>query len=204
MKNTIIAPGPLYTFLSYCQDSPLDKEVLDCGAGGAEPPLALFFEHGYQTHGIEISEEQLNSAQQFCSKHGMELGISAGDMRELPFADESMSFVYSYASICHMSKDHVAIAMQEITRVLKTDGLCLVSFCAAEDERWADGEPRGPGEYAYQDQGQTGIHSLFDDNEADAYFRSFTCLRKEKRHIKCFGEQGQKDWTEIYYIAKKR
>ncbi|MHC4695882.1 MAG: class I SAM-dependent methyltransferase, partial [Planctomycetota bacterium] len=98
MKTTITAPGPLYTFLSYCDDNPMEKEILDCGAGGSEPPLALFFEHGYKTHGIDISEKQLQKAWKFCKDNGMELDISAGDMRELPFADESMSYVYSYAS----------------------------------------------------------------------------------------------------------
>jgi ubiquinone/menaquinone biosynthesis C-methylase UbiE len=198
MKTAIIAPAPLYTFLSYCNDSPLDKEILDCGAGGAEPPLALFFEYGYRTHGIDISEKQLDRAQQFCKDHCMELDISLGDMRDLPFADESMSFVYSYSSICHMTKKDVAIAMQEIARVLKAGGLCFVSFCSAE------GDPRGPGEYAYEDEGETGIHSLYGDTEPDAYFSDFSYLRKEKRRVERFTEQGKHDWAEIDYIVKKR
>ena len=198
MKTAIIAPAPLYTFLSCCNDSPLDKEILDCGAGGAEPPLALFFEYGYRTHGIDISEKQLEKAQQFCKDHRMELDISLGDMRDLPFADESMSFVYSYSSICHMTKKDVIIAMQEITRVLKAGGLCFVSFCSAK------GEARGPGEYAYEDEGETGVHSLYGDTEPDAYFGNFTYLRKERRRVERSTEQGKHDWAEIDYIVKKR
>ncbi len=204
MKTTIIAPGPLYTFLSYCNDSPLEKEILDCGAGGAEPPLAMFFEYGYKTHGIDISEKQLHRAWKFSKDHDMALDISAGDMRELPFADESMSFVYSYASICHMTKNDVAVAMQEITRVLRRDGLCFISFCAVADGRWREHEPRGPGEYPYEDEGERGVHSIHADTEPDKYFQGFTYLSREKRLVESFRVQGAHGWAELHYVAKKR
>ena len=75
MLSTLIAPAPLYTFLSYCNESHLDKEILDCGAGGPFPPLALFYENGYKTLGIDQTDSQLRKARKFCIKHGMELNI---------------------------------------------------------------------------------------------------------------------------------
>jgi len=196
MKNTIVGPTPLYTFLSYCNDSPLKKEVLDCGAGGEEPPLSVFYQHGYETRGIEISEKQLQRARQFCKTHSMELNISQGDMRKLPFENESMSFVYSYSSICHMSRNDVATAMKEMTRVLKKGGLCYITFC------WSEGEPKGPGEYPYEDDGERGIHSLFAEDEPDGYFSDYTVLRKEKTQVECF-KKVHPSWAEIGYFAKK-
>jgi ubiquinone/menaquinone biosynthesis C-methylase UbiE len=204
MKTKIIASAPIYTFLSYCNDSPLDKEVLDCGAGGSFPPLALFSEYGYRTHGIDISVKQLEKSRQFCNDTGMELDIVNGDMRDLPFKSESMSFVYSYASICHMTKDDVGVAMQEITRVLKRGGLCFVSYCAAPDRCLCGTEPEKPGEYPIEEDGETGVHSIFHDTEPDRYFQAFTFLRKEKRQIEDTGEQGGKGWAELLYFAKKR
>ncbi|MCK4482774.1 SAM-dependent methyltransferase, partial [Candidatus Bathyarchaeota archaeon] len=56
----VIWATPLYKFLRHCNDSPLDKMVLDCGAGGDDPPLRLFLESGYKTVGIEISGQSLN------------------------------------------------------------------------------------------------------------------------------------------------
>ena len=35
---------PLYKFLRLCNASPLAEEVLDCGAGGSNPPLSLFYQ----------------------------------------------------------------------------------------------------------------------------------------------------------------
>ena len=104
----------------------LPKEVLDCGAGGAFPPLAVFREHGYETHGIEISPEQLELARGFCRNHGLALDLSLGDMRRLPYRDGTMSFIYSYNSICHMTKRDVGGTMGEIGRVLRPRGLCYV------------------------------------------------------------------------------
>lgn len=203
MKTKIIASSPIYTFLSYCNDSPLDKEVLDCGAGGSSPSLTLFSEYGYRTHGIDISRKQLEKSQQFCKDIGTELDIAQGDMRDLPFKSESMSFVYSYASICHMIKSDVSVAMQEITRVLKRGGLCFVSFCAAPDRCLCGTEPEKPGEYPYEENDETGVHSIFCDTEPDRYFHAFTFLQKEKRQIEHFGEHGGKGWAELLYIVKK-
>ncbi len=204
MKGTIIAPAPLYPFLSYCNASPMDKEVLDCGAGGPQPPLALFFEYGYRTHGVEISDKQLRLAQQFCDEHGMELDILQGDMRDLPFGDESMSFVYSIDSICHMTKSDVAVSMQEIERVLKKGGLCFVNFISVDDRHFEQGEQQGPGEFIIEDGNERILHSFYEDTEPDRYFRNFTLIRREKRRVEHFREGKKHGWAEIDYIAQKQ
>jgi len=204
MKTTIIAPAPLYPFLSCCNASPMEKEVLDCGAGGSSPPLAVFYEYGYRTHGIEISEKQLRLAQQFCTDHSMELGILQGDMRQLPFDDESMSFIYSYDSICHMTKKEVAVAMQEIERVLKKGGLCFVNFLLVDEGHFAKSKPQGPSEVFIDDGNERIIHSFYKDTEPDGYFRNFTLVRREKRRLELFREGRTNGWAEIDYIAQKR
>lgn len=57
--HNLISAFPLYNFLKYCNTSSSEKIVLDCGNGGANSPLSLFYEFGYKTYGIEISEQQL-------------------------------------------------------------------------------------------------------------------------------------------------
>ena len=119
----------LYTFLEYCNDSPLEKEVLECGAGTSlslEPLLMRFYEHGYVTHGIAISNERLRAAQEFCERRQMDLDLRQGDMRQIPFEDESLSFVFSYNTIFHMTKQDITAAMREIERVLKPGGRVIV------------------------------------------------------------------------------
>jgi hypothetical protein len=77
---------PLYEFLRQCNASSLPKEVLDCGAGGSQPPLSLFYQWGYRTLGIEIAEPALEESQSFCAEHRLPLNIILGDMRRIPLS----------------------------------------------------------------------------------------------------------------------
>ncbi len=204
MRDRVIVRAPLYTFLSYCNDSPLEKVVLDCGAGGAVPPLVLFHEHGYRTLGVDISEDQVELARQFGSQHAMDLRIVRGDMRELPFAGESMSFVYSIDSICHMTKKQVARSVDEILRVLRQGGLCFVSFLSVDDDRCGCGAQLGCGEFFSEEGGEQILHSFYEDTEPASYFDTLTLIRREKRRVERFSNGKHFTWAAIDYIACKR
>ena len=47
---------PLYRFLQDCSEYDISRSVLDCGAGGELPPLALFYENGYAASSIVFIE----------------------------------------------------------------------------------------------------------------------------------------------------
>jgi ubiquinone/menaquinone biosynthesis C-methylase UbiE len=180
----MIRATELYIFLDYCNNSSLEKEVLECGAGigpSMEPLLVRFFDYGYETHGIDISEERLMNAQEYCDENELDLDIRKGDMREIPFEDESMSFVYSYNTIFHMTKEDVGIAIREIKRVLKPEGLCFVNFLSVDSESFGSGEEVGKGEFLEKHSNTDAMHSYFDDDEPDSYFTGLEILHKEKR-----------------------
>ena len=202
--SILIRAVTVYTFLRYCNMSTLEKEVLDCGAGGDCPPLSVFHEHGYKTHGIDISESQLDLASKFCHEKGIDLNIVKGDMRSLSFQNESLSFVYSFNSIFHMTKSDIALSMKEIDRVLKPGGLCLVNFLSTEDEWFGKGDQIGEGEYLQDERSEKVIHSYFGYNEADRFFVNYEILRKEKRTIELYQDGGKYIQSYIDYIAKKK
>jgi len=190
---------PLYEFVRQCDASSLDKRVLDCGAGGSEPPLALFHQRGYRTCGVEIQDEQLTKAQRYCRERGLQLNTFLGDMRHLPFADASFPFVYAFNAIFFMTKPDVARAMEEIDRVLMPGGLCYVNFLAMEDPDWSPFRPDSP---VAQFLGAKHF-AHHGDAEADAFFKGYEILRREKRWIdKLHHERRYKEvWIE--YIARK-
>ena len=197
----------LYTFLQYCSESALEKEILECGAGVwglLEPLLVRFHERGYATHGIEISEERLAAAQRYCAEHQLDVDLRLGDMRQIPFADMTMSFVYSYNAIFHMTKADIAIAMGEIKRVLKPDGLCFVNFLSVEDQGYGEGEEQGRGEFLGMEAGEETLHSYYEDGEGDAHFGGFEILHKEKRILERLIEGERYLQGYIDYIARKR
>jgi len=177
----VFRQNQLFTFLLYCNDVELNKEILDCGAGGNLPPLAIFAEHGYKTHGIDISQNQIELAKAFELEHNLNLGIIKGDMKSLDFEDESISFIYSYNSIFHMSKYEIGIAIKEIYRVLPKGGLAFINFASTSDFRATMGEKVREGEYLQQEHGDKILHSYFEENEAEKYFEGFKVIYKEKR-----------------------
>lgn len=93
--NLTIFPPPIYNFLLYTNQYKVEKTVLDCGAGGTRPPLALFFSHGYETYGIDISNTQIARARDFASRNNMVLNIKKEDMRRIPLPNEKFGGVYS-------------------------------------------------------------------------------------------------------------
>ncbi|MEW5871842.1 MAG: class I SAM-dependent methyltransferase [Chloroflexota bacterium] len=198
----------LFTFLEHCEDSSLEKEILECGAGiwpSLEPLFVRFQERGYVVHGIDISPERLAAAQQYCTDNHLDVDLRQGDMRQLPFDDRSISFVYAYNTIFHMRKSDVAVAMQEIERVLKPGGLCFVNFLSHADCGFGTGERVGDGEYAQIEAGEAVIHSYYDAQEAELYFAAFDLLHKENRLLERWFEDGERlVQGYIDYIGRKR
>jgi ubiquinone/menaquinone biosynthesis C-methylase UbiE len=189
---------PLYEFLRRCNAEPVPKTVLDCGAGGSQPPLSIFYKSGYFTAGIEIASGPLLEAQEYCYKNNMRLNIIGGDMRWIPFADESFSFVYTFNAIDFLSKQGIEIAISEITRVLKSGGLFYVNFLSVDDQETWD-----PFNELGQKLFNNPAFSHFEDNEADAYFEEYQIQRKEKRLTDKLWQGKLTKRAEIEYILKK-
>ncbi|NMC53167.1 MAG: class I SAM-dependent methyltransferase [Chloroflexi bacterium] len=190
MNNTLY-PAPLYTFLSLCQREALPKEVLDCGAGGANPPLNLFCAYGYRAAGVEIDPQRAQLAREAARQHGFAVDIREADMRRLPFADQSFSFVYSYNSVFHLSKADIAAAIAEMRRALRPGGLCYVNFLSVDDGGFGEGQPLEKGEFLQEEDRGLVLHSYFEDDEGDHYFDGMQTLIKEKRTRRQLHSDGQ-------------
>jgi len=176
-------PPTLYNFLRHAVSSPLEKKILDCGAGGPDPKLALFYENGFETYGIDISDDQINESIKFCEKQGIDLNIIKGDMRKIPFDSEFFGFVFSYNSIFHLSKKDTGAAIKEIYRVLKKRGLCYLNFLSIDDRWFGEGEERHPGEIITKERDEVYLHSYYEDDEPNNYFDDFEIIYKEKIKI---------------------
>jgi ubiquinone/menaquinone biosynthesis C-methylase UbiE len=173
----------LTTFLLYCNGTELEKKILDCGAGGRRPPLAIFKDQGYETMGLEISDQSLERTREFESEFGYDLHIQKGDLREIPLKDESMSFVYSYNTIFHLPKAEIKAALHEFNRVIKPGGLCFINLLTTEDHGYGEGEEIRPGEFQQEEMGEQVLHCYHKKDEAEAYFAEagFDVVYKEIR-----------------------
>lgn len=194
----------LYKFLQMCNNMQMERTVLDCGAGGNCPPLGMFLEHGYKTFGIEVDDEQIEKSHQFEEAQGISLNILKGDMRSLPFEDESMSFVYSYNAIFHMTKGDILKSINEMKRVLKPGGLYFVNFLTKDDFRYNVGEKVEEGSFLQPEGDALIIHSYFNHDEAEKCFEDMELVYKE---IKVMERMFEGEWIKqgfADYILKKK
>jgi ubiquinone/menaquinone biosynthesis C-methylase UbiE len=166
----IIYHGPIYKFLFYIRHfaKDIEKKVLDCGAGGETPPLGLFSEYGYETHGIDISKEQIKLAEEFARKNGMEFNLKQCDMQEIPYEDESFGFVLSYNTIFHLLREGTKKAIAEVKRVLKKGGLFYVNFMTYEDGYYGEGKEVGKGEFFLKNDDGTDRYRFFLKDHLEA------------------------------------
>jgi ubiquinone/menaquinone biosynthesis C-methylase UbiE len=179
----------------------VEKTILDCGAGGKNPPLSLFYQHGFMTVGIEIQQEALDEATAYCQKNNMPLNIMRGDMRNLPFTDKAFGFVYSYNAIFFMTKTDIESSIREMNRVLMSGGICFVNLKSVDD---LDNRVFCATAYARRLLGSERF-AKYEDNEADGYFANFEILRKEKRFIEKKLENGDRmKQVLIDYMARKK
>lgn len=204
MTNKVFKHTPLYRFLAFCNEHESEgkKKILDCGAGGAMPPLSMFNAYGYETTGIELNERAVNNANKYGQDHGQDLGIVVGDMTKLDFEDESFDFVYSYNSVFHMRKEHIGIAIDEMKRVLKPGGLLFVNFLSVDDFRCGEGPDLGDKEYQQMDDDPV-IHSYYDYDEGEKHFEGMEFVIKERRIIERIYEGERIKQGFIDYIVKK-
>ncbi|MGM1019372.1 MAG: class I SAM-dependent methyltransferase [Bacillota bacterium] len=194
---------PLYRFLAYCNDLSLEKVVLDCGAGGETPPLSLFFEYDYRTIGIESDNEQLQIAENYAKSKGQDLNIMKGDMRQLPFENNSISFVYSYNSVFHMTKAEVEKSINEMKRVLVPGGLFFVNFLTTKDFRCGEGPSLGNNQFEQYDDDIPVIHSYYAENEPETLFNDMFILYKEDRVLERIYQGEKIRQGFIDYILRK-
>lgn len=194
---------PLYRFLKFCNESNLEKNVLDCGAGGNMPPLSLFSYYGYKTTGIELSNDQISASKKYEKENNQNLHIEKGNMQDLTFNNSSFSFVYSYNSIFHMKKDDIEKSINEMKRVLKKDGLMFVNFLTTLDPGCGTGKDLGNNQYEQMERNIPTIHSYFDEKESDSLFKDMKILYKETRIIERMYEGQMIKQSYIDYIVKK-
>ena len=198
-----VYPPSLYNFLWYIRSNPLGKKILDCGAGGYNPKLAFFLKNGFEVYGIDISDDQIKDSEEYSANNNVNLNIIKGDMRKIPFDSEYFDYVYSYNSIFHLSKKDSGIAINEMYRVLKKDGLCYLNFLSIDDKWSKEGEEINPGEIITKEGDEEYLHSYYEDDEPDNYFDEFEIIYKEKVLVQ-IGNYYKTGRTCVFeYIAKK-
>ena len=182
---------------------PAAAKILDCGAGGPVPPVALFEQHGFEAWGIDTRQSQLDLARQYCRERGVKLQLRNGDMRRIPFDDETFDYVYEHYSMCHLDRSDTFLAVSEMRRVLKGGGLCFLGVISSDT--WPTsllGEEESPGEFWKHEAGSEPVlHTAFTDGEAAKLVADWKIVSQE-RHVRYLRDvaaaMSVDSWMELY------
>lgn len=111
----------IHRYLLACELA-TDKAVLDI-ASGAGYGSAMLARHATSVVGVDISSDAVMYAKTKFSQHNLDFVV--GSCTSIPLTDGSIDLVVSFETIEHLS-DHEEM-MCEIKRVLKPDGLLIIS-----------------------------------------------------------------------------
>lgn len=174
------------------------RSILDCGAGGPVPPVAIFAEQGMEAHGIEIDKRQLEHAREFARTHDLNLDLKLGDMRSWPYDDERFDYVYEHYSICHLTADETKATLDEFRRVLKPGGKAL--FGVISKDSWPQSI------FGQRADGTSVHHGMFSDAEANQLVEDWEILLREKV-VRILTQEAaalsESEWMELHAEAPR-
>jgi SAM-dependent methyltransferase len=96
--------------------------ILDAGCGLAYGTKMLSQSGGDEVIGVDLASAVLDSVR---ADMPANVRLEVGDVRDLPYQDDSFDVVVCFEVIEHL--DEPGVALDELTRVLAPDGLLLVS-----------------------------------------------------------------------------
>ena len=154
------------------------QRVLDLGCGTGRH-LVYLARQGFDTFGLDISYSGLRQTRQWLETIKLSGSLTLADMRiHLPFQDNSLDAVLSIQVIHHAYLQTVQGTAREISRILRPNGLILISvpaWRALEDDDM--GEPSQevePRTYIPSLGSEKGLpHHLFHQDELPALFPDF-------------------------------
>ncbi|WP_425825424.1 class I SAM-dependent methyltransferase [Streptomyces fractus] len=163
-------------------------EVLDCSCGIGTQAIGLAL-HGHRVTGTDLSPRATARAAREAASRGLPLRTATADMRQLPFTDGRFDVVVcADNSLCHLlTAQDVRTALTEMRRVLRPDGLLLVSTRPYEDllrERPASMPPQV--HPAGDDAGRTVTFQLWHWQDDGEHY--------DLEHFQLLPDDGRDDW----------
>lgn len=102
---------------------PRNAKVLDVGCGAGVPYIKFLVESGFDVTGIDFSESMLKLA----GRNVPEAKFIKQDMTRLGFQNNSFDGITASYSIIHVPKERHSSLFQSFHRILKPNGMMLIS-----------------------------------------------------------------------------
>lgn len=158
--------------------------VLDLGCGIAQNAIYLA-KKGYFVVGVDISGKALQTAAMKVNLENIcNIVLLHNTAKSLPFPDGHFNAVFSINVLHHGKLKDIRRAINEILRVLRSEGLGMATLVSKSDYKFGKGREveKDTFELFEGEHGEKGIlHHFFGEYEIDLLLRNFQII--EKNHI---------------------
>lgn len=179
------------------------QRVLDLGCGIGRNAIFLAKE-GYFLTGIDISPTALQTAAEKADAEKIKnIVFLQGDIISLPFPSGHFDAVFSVNVIHHGELEKINRIVDEIFRVLRENGIGMVTVVSTKDYKYGKGRKLEENTYELFEgtHKEAGIpHHFFDEKEVKSLFKDFRITKIE--HIEGKVEGGKNCHWYVTFIKK--
>lgn len=161
--------------------NPVGLKILDLGCGNGRNAIALA-KLGAIVKGIDISSVALELLDNRAKKENVEVETFLGGISKLPFPDRTFDMVVCYNAIFNSSLKQIRDTIKETKRVLKRNGVFLVTFRSSKsplpyDARMLEDEPNT---YVVETDGFELVSHRTDKDEIEKLSSGWELLRAQE------------------------
>lgn len=102
---------------------------LDLGCGLGRHSI-LFAENGFNTYSFDLSQYGIDVLDKKAKELGLNIKTTIGDINKLPFNTSMFDCLLAYHVISHTDTKGIRIIINEINRVLKSNGEFFSTLCS--------------------------------------------------------------------------
>lgn len=154
------------------------KKILDLGCGTGRHVFYLANE-GYETTGIDFSEEGLRFTEQRLSEAGLSATLVNDSIVSMPFKDNSFDGIISISVIYYLTNEDIKKVVNEIYRVLKPGGKAFLVIRTTDDKRFKRGVEVDTNTFKldtnFTNEQEMTIH-FFSEDEVYELFSAFSSV----------------------------
>ncbi len=162
-ENRWVDPYPDVIELVTSKMLPENATILDLGSGAGRH-LQYLERMKYQTIGMDNAWNGLRVSKERLQNEKLPVRILQADMAEVfPFPDNCFDGIVSIHVIFHNPRQVVQNTVAEMNRVLKPDGVVMVTFNAVYGSRFGHGKALGDNSWILDEGVDQGIPHHFSD-----------------------------------------
>ena len=172
-----------FDFVKWLKKEKISGKVLDIGCGGGRHTIVLAKE-GFEVYGIDFSKSAVKVAQNNARKASVsdKTFFKVGDALNLPYTDDFFNVINDDGCLHHISKDDWKKYLQNVTKVLKKDGILRVKVFSKNCNFYEVNKPKNSDDHWILVPSKDYTY-FFDKNEISGLFENdFDMIKIEEKY----------------------